>query len=90
MKTKLGYLNFILTVCAIALTIIVLQNANIITKAQAAPTLNSLPLNEKGELPVRVMNSEMEVKMAAQTLDVNIDEVGGYSTYGTVPVKIKN
>lgn len=61
MKTKIGYLNFILTVCAIALTAIVLQNADIIPKAHAYSSFNSLPLNEKGELPVKIMNSDMEV-----------------------------
>ena len=37
MKAKLTYLNGILTFIAVALTVLILQNAQIIPKAQAAP-----------------------------------------------------
>jgi len=80
MKSKISYLNFILTVIAVALTVIILQNASVIPAARAAYPV-SLPLNEKGEMVVRVANS---------TMDVNIEEVGGYNTYGTIDVKIKD
>ncbi len=92
MKTKIGYLNFILTVCAITLTVIALQNAEIIPKVHASAGYG-FALNEKGELPVKIMNSTMDVNLVdistSDELDINIDEVGGHSCYYDVPVTIK-
>lgn len=85
MKTKIGYLNFILTVIAVALITIILQNVDIIPKAHAASSFYGLQLNEKGELPVKVMNSDMDVRVT-NTVDMNIDEVGGHSVHYEVPV----
>jgi hypothetical protein len=82
MKTKIGYLNFILTICAIALTVIVLQNADIIPRAHAAGALGPFPMNDKGEMRVKVMNENLDVRVINKP-DVNVDEVGGNATYGT-------
>jgi hypothetical protein len=87
MKKTLIYTNAVLTIIAAALTIIVLQNLEIIPKAHAAaPSL--LPLNANGELPVRVVNPSNEVTVT-NMVKVNIEEVDGSSVWGKVPVIIK-
>jgi len=53
-----------------------------------------VPLNADGSINVTVKNSStLDVNLVDistfDELDVNIDEVGGYSTYGEIPVKIK-
>lgn len=46
-------------------------------------TTNNLPLNEDGSLNVKVM-------AMPETIDVNIDEVGGgYVPYSKLPVEVK-
>ena len=85
-KTPL-YTNAVLTIIAAALTIIVLQNLEIIPKAQAAAPV-ILPLNANGELPVRVVNPSNEVTVT-NMVKVNIEEVYGSSVWGKVPVIIK-
>ena len=47
MKNKITYLNCVLTVIAIALTVIVLQNADIISSAKAAPQPGVVDVNIK-------------------------------------------
>ena len=79
MKSKLAYLNGILTIIAIALTIIILQNAELIPKAKAGMPYTSLPLNEKGELPVRMMNN---------TMDVNIQSCSSYAFLNAEPIEV--
>lgn len=88
MKKTLIYTNAVLTIIAIALTAIVLQNLEIIPKANAASAFTSLPLNEKGEVPVRVMNSTSQVEVT-NVVDVNIEKVDGSSVWGKIPVQIK-
>lgn len=89
MKKTLIYTNAVLTIIAVALTAIVLQNLEIIPKANAASAFTSLPLNEKGELPVRMMNSTMDVRVS-NTVEVDIQEVNGSSISYSIPVQIKN
>ena len=82
-----NYLNGILTVIAICLIFLVLVETGNFPKANAGVKGTSgttkyinVPLNPDGSLNVKIMNS---------TMDVNIEEVGGFSTFGTVPVKVK-
>lgn len=80
MKSKIGYLNFILTVIALALTVIILQNAHLVPVAEASYS-GKLPLNEKGEMLVRVANSEM---------DVVITGISSGCCYNELPVTVEN
>ena len=103
MKTDF-YTKTVLTVIAICLTIIVLKQIDIIPTAFAgSPQSNSntgmnyslVPLNADGSIDVNIKSnsSTMDVNIVdistSDELYVNIDEVGGFSTFGTVPVKIK-
>lgn len=80
------YLNAVLSVIAVCLVVITMSITGLISKANAGnlPSKQSVlvPLNPDGSINVKLVNAE--------TLNVNIDEVGGYSTFGTVDVKIKN
>lgn len=82
LRSKLSYLNFILTVIAIGLTVIVLQNANVIPTVNAT-SYSGLPLNEKGEMVVRVANSDMDVTVTNEV------EVVVTRTWGNIPVEIQ-
>ena len=97
MKTS-RYLQFILTIIAINLTLMTLKEFHIITPSYASggektfqgagPVFTSenkyalVPLNAQGTVDVNIVSS-------SATLDVNIEEVGGWSTWGKVPVVIK-
>lgn len=87
MKKTLIYTNAVLTIIAAALTIIVLQNLEIIPKAHAAAPF-TFPTNANGEVPVRVVNPSNEVQVT-NMVKVNIEEVDGSSVWGKVPVVIK-
>lgn len=83
---QLTYLNGILTIIAVCLILITLAVTDLLPKANAAQGTGagdkkylSIPVNADGSI---------NVKFAGDVLDVNIKEVGGYSTYGTVPVKV--
>ena len=83
---QLKYLNGVLTVIAVCLVLITLAVTGILPKAYAGENSNhgsnkfiSVPVNPDGSLNVKVLNGVM---------NVNIEEVGGYSTFGKVPVKI--
>jgi len=54
MKNKITYLNCVLTVIAIALTVIVLQNADIISSVKASSAERAVDVNitEVGGLPI--------------------------------------
>jgi len=77
MKTDL-YTKVVLTVIAVALCVIVFQNTQLVTTAQAAPP----PVNITAPAP-QATKSEV--------IDVNIVRVGGYSVYGSsgIPTYIK-
>ena len=93
MKTDL-YTKIILTVIAVSLTLIVVQNMNIITPVQAweDPTAKAsgyavVPLNVNGEIDVNIKSIDtydmMPVKIkdvdTYDELNVNLKEVGGSS-----------
>jgi len=97
MKTDL-YTKIILTVIAVCLSVITLQNINIIPKTYAAePNRNAnfstaktyglVPLNSDGTIDVNITRITTN-----DELDVNIDEIGGgyVSNGGPIPVNIKN
>lgn len=84
----------IISLCAIG---IVAQNQIIIHKLsqdkvetplvrqasfKSGQNLIAIPLNADGSIDVNV-------RSVSETVDVNIEEVGGYNTYGKVPVRIK-
>jgi hypothetical protein len=99
------YSKSILTIIAICLSIMTLQNLDLVPKAYANNSSEIsaafdtkkyavVPVNEDGSINVNIKSSsEMDVNISNisthDELDVNIDEVGGFSTYGEVPVKIK-
>jgi hypothetical protein len=86
MKTD-NYLKFILTVIAIALVALVVQNMHLIGNAHASANGSNsyaiVPVNPDGTISVR-LKSPMEV------MDVNIKQVGGSSIYDAMPVTPKS
>ena len=88
MKTDL-YTKVILTVIAVCLVYFVVNQLQIFPTAKASATnlsdknYVSVPVKPDGSIDVNV------VKMN-ETVDVNIEEVGGYDTYGKLPVEVKN
>ncbi len=103
MKTDF-YTKAVLTVIAFCLTIIVLKQVDIIPNAFAGTPKSNLntnmnyglvPLNADGSIDVNIKSNSSTVDVnivdisTSDELDVNIDEVGGFSTFGTVLVKIK-
>jgi hypothetical protein len=90
------YSKSVLTVIAICLTINVLKDFDILPKAYAGENkpnveskLNLLPNKNYGLIPVNT-DGTIDVNIKSSTvMDVNIDEVGGYSCYSKIPVVIK-
>lgn len=78
-----NYLNFILTLIAICLVIIVLQNSNIISTAIANENeiLDhiTVPVNPDGVINVNI-------KSFSESMDVNIKEVGGNFVRKGLPI----
>ncbi|MEQ8219375.1 MAG: hypothetical protein RH981_14150 [Arenibacter sp.] len=94
MKTD-KFTKVVLAVIAVNLTILTVKNLDIIPKAYAnkpsnneifKPNMNYglVPFNEDGSIDVNIKSFSSN-----SVMDVNIEEVGGYSTYGTVPVEIE-
>lgn len=90
MKTDF-YTKLVLTIIALCLTILTLQNIEIIPKAYASGPNNTMipsknyaqvPLNADGSIDVNIKSIN-----TSDELDVNIDEVGGSSVYRSIPVK---
>lgn len=103
MKTDF-YTKAVLTVIAVSLTIIVLRDVDIIPSAYANSSETNIkskmnyglvPLNADGSIDVNIKSNSSTIDVnivdisTSDELDVNIDEVGGYSTYGTVPVEVQ-
>jgi len=103
MKTDF-YTKAVLTVIAVCLSILLLTQLEIIPIAHAVPSKTQynpsiqyglVPLNEDGSINVHIKSNSSVIDVdlvdisTSDELDVNIDEVGGYSTYGKVPVEVK-
>jgi len=88
MKTD-TYLKIILTVIAVCLVILTLQNSNLIRPVSAgsgnpaSAPYALVPLNADGSMDVSVKSFQGE-------LNVNIEKIGGYGCYNGIPVVIKN
>ena len=105
MKADL-YLKSVLTIIAIALTLIVLRDFKLIPNAHAAPEVPQpaaviqAPVNPDGSITVRLSEGErMNVNVAAvggnqffeQQLPVDIRTVDGTPVFGgRVPVQVNN
>ncbi len=98
MKTDM-YTKTVLTVIALALSVLVIQNSGLISTAQASRSnINSfsqVPVNEDGTISVKVAN-DMDVNISkiggssvcgSYGLPVNIQALAGSSIYGALPVK---
>lgn len=100
-----SYTKFILTVIAVCLAINTLEKIDLIPTAHAAttetennsnPNYAVVPVNEDGSINVTLKNSEViDVNIKGintyDELDVNVnlEKIGGYSTYGEIPIKVK-
>lgn len=74
------YTKTMLTVIAVALVVLVIQNFSETKTAQASSVheLGNLSVNADGSLNVRLVDT-----------DVNIKSIGGSSVYGALPVNLK-
>tara|TARA_B110000046_G_scaffold18544_1_gene17728 strand:+ start:1427 stop:1819 length:393 start_codon:yes stop_codon:yes gene_type:complete len=90
MKTDF-YTKTVLTVIAFCLSILVMKDLDIIPKAYANENNNSLSANiNYGLVPLNPDGSiDVNIKSNSDIISVNIEEVGGWSTFGKVPVVIK-
>lgn len=68
LKKQLRFLNGVLTLIAVSLVVIILQNAGFITTVQAKRNTVKTPA--------------VAAKTPAGPIDVNITSVGGYSVWG--------
>ncbi|MBM3417899.1 MAG: hypothetical protein FJY17_03120 [Bacteroidetes bacterium] len=77
------YLNGVLTVIAVCLILITFAITGVIQKVNAGntnPHYVSVPVNPDGSINVKFVKGDV--------MDVNIEEVGGWDTWGTVKVDI--
>lgn len=85
MKTDF-YLKAVLTVIAVCLVLLTLQNLRVFPDAKAAPAAPPalmLPVQPDGTV-------EVVIKGFQEQLDVNLEKVGGYGAYNGIPVVVKN
>ncbi len=98
------YTKSVLTVIAICLTILTINQLELLPKAYAGESINHptfkgvnyglVPLNEDGSITVKLSSAdEIDVNIVgistSDELDVNIDEVGGgYVSFGG-PIPVK-
>jgi len=78
------YLNGVLTVIALCLVLLTFAVTGILPTANAKeshPRTVTVPLNADGSISVRMAPGTVQ--------DVNIQEVGGRSTYGKIDVNIE-
>ncbi len=93
------YTKAVLTVIAVALITLVIQNTKLVNEAKADKTnfnkFSSIPVNADGSINVK-MESEMDVNIHSiggssvnGTLPINLKEIGGNSFYGNLPINVK-
>lgn len=88
------YTKSVLTIIAVCLLVLVFRDLELIPKANASNSYRGyglVPLNEDGSITVKLSNMEtIDVNISRistmDELDVNIDEVGGRSVMGSIPV----
>jgi len=82
------YTKSVLTVIAVCLTIIVLKQVDIIPNAYAESPKTNLNSNPNyGLVPLNTDGSiDVNIKSNSSITDVNIAKVGGWDTWGKVPV----
>ena len=95
------YLNAVLTVIAFCLVVICFAITGLIPTASAnEPTKKfaAVPVNADGTITVRfspaeTMNVNIEKvgdrRISGGNIDVNVNQVGGYTVYGKIPVEVK-
>lgn len=99
MKTDL-YTKVVLTVIAVSLVLLVLQNTTLLHDAKADGSnfnkFASVPVNDDGSINVKLMSEQMDVNVKSiggssvyGTLPINLKEIGGSSFYGALPVNLK-
>ena len=99
MKTDI-YTKTILTVIAVALVLLVIQNTTIVNEAKADKTnfnkFATVPVNNDGSINVTLISDQLDVNLKSiggssvyGALPINLKEVGGSSVHGALPVNFK-
>lgn len=94
------YTKTILTVIAIALVLLVIQNTTIVNEAKADKTnfnkFATVPVNNDGSINVKLISDQLDVNLKSiggssvyGALPINLKEVGGSSVHGALPVNFK-
>lgn len=102
MKTD-SYTKAVLTVIALCLLLLTVQNLQLFPTARANPehTANSfnshylpVPLNADGSISVKLIPAEdINVRIkgisTSDELNINLEKIGGSYIYGSIPVELK-
>ena len=99
MKTDI-YTKTILTVIAVALVLLVIQNTTIVNEAKADKTnfnkFATVPVNNDGSINVTLISDQLDVNLKSiggssvyGALPINLKEIGGSSVHGAMPVNFK-
>ena len=94
------YTKTVLTVIALALVTLVIQNTKIVNEAKADKInfnkFASIPINDDGSVNVKLISDQMDINIKSiggssiyGALPINLKEIGGNSFYGTLPVNLK-
>ena len=94
------YTKTVLTIIAVALIILVIQNTTMVNEAKADKTnfnkFATVPVNDDGSINVKLISDEMDVNIKSiggssvyGALPMNLKEIGGSSFYGSLPVNFK-
>jgi hypothetical protein len=95
MKTD-TFTKVVLSIIAINLTLLSFKNLDIVPKAYAGEpnplhglsyrmNYGLIPLNKEGGIDVTIRSIK-----PGETLDVNIQRIGGFATFGEIPIEIKD
>jgi len=78
------YTKTVLTIIAVALVILVIENTTMVNQAKADKAnfnkFATVPINDDGSINVKLSSDEM---------DVNVKSIGGSSVYGALPINLK-